>query len=342
MPMAQTRRRFLTLLAAAGGSGFAHAPCAWTAEEAPETTSVRIDRDRSTCAAPQDVAEELLRTEGFTDIRYVELEPYRTDAPSGHNPIVAAMERGEVDFGMNFPVLFIPGIETGAPITVLAGVHSGCFELFAREGIRSIAELKGKTVGLNASPPGLLILMAAQVGLDPARDIRWISGADPAVRPLELFAEGKIDAFLGFPPEPQELRARRAGHVIVSTTVDRPWSQYFCCMLTAHREFVRKYPVATKRALRAILKATDLCASEPARAAQRLVDGGFTERYDYALQTLNEVPYNNWRDYDAEDTMRFYALRLHEAGLIKSSPHKIIADGTDWRFLNEVKRELKA
>ena len=341
MPMAQTRRRFLTLLAA-GGAGFAHAPRAWAAEGAPETTSVRIDKDRSTCAAPQDVAAELLRTEGFTDIRYVELEPYSRDAPPGRNPIVVAMERGEIDFGMNFPVLFIPGIETGAPITVLAGVHSGCFELFAREGIRSIAELKGKTVGLNASPPGLLILMAAQVGLDPARDIRWVSGADPAVRPLELFAEGKIDAFLGFPPEPQELRARRAGHVIVSTTVDRPWSQYFCCMLTAHREFVRKYPVATKRVVRAVLKATDLCASEPARAARRLVDGGFIERYDYALQTLNEVPYNNWREYDPEDTMRFYALRLHESGLIKSSPNKIIADGTDWRFLNELKRELKA
>src|SRR5215472_6926842 len=120
MPMAQTRRRFLTLLAA-GGAGFAHAPRAWAAEGAPETTSVRIDKDRSTCAAPQDVAAELLRTQGFTDIRYVELEPYSRDAPPGRNPIVVAMERGEIDFGMNFPVLFIPGIETGAPITVLAG-----------------------------------------------------------------------------------------------------------------------------------------------------------------------------------------------------------------------------
>jgi NitT/TauT family transport system substrate-binding protein len=27
--------------------------------------------------------------------------------------------------------------------------------------------------------------------------------------------------------------------------------------------------------------------------------------------------------------------------LIKSSPQKIIADGTDWRFLNELKHELK-
>ncbi len=91
-----------------------------------------------------------------------------------------------------------------------------------------------------------------------------------------------------------------------------------------------------------MLKAADLCASEPGRVARRLVDGGFIERYDYALQTLNENPYGQWREYDAEDSVRFYALRLHELGMIKSAPQKIIADGTDWRFLNELKRELKA
>jgi NitT/TauT family transport system substrate-binding protein len=237
-------------------------------------------------------------------------------------------------------VLFAPGIDAGKPITVLAGVHVGCFELFAGNDVRTIANLKGRTVGFEIAPPSLLRLMAAQVGLDPDKDIRWVT--DPSVKPLELFAEGKIDAFLGFPPEPQELRARHAGHVILSTAMDRPWSQYFCCMLLANRDFVRKYPVATKRVLRSVLKATDLCSTEPVRVARSLVDGGFTPRYDYALQTLNDVPYNNWREYDAEDTIRFYALRLHEAGMIKASPQKIIADGTDWRFLNEVKRELKA
>ena len=91
-----------------------------------------------------------------------------------------------------------------------------------------------------------------------------------------------------------------------------------------------------------MLKATDFCALEPDRVARRLVDRGFTDRYDYALQTLKELPYNRWREYDPEDAVRFYALRLHESGLIRSSPQKIIAQGTDWRFLNELKKELKA
>jgi NitT/TauT family transport system substrate-binding protein len=94
--------------------------------------------------------------------------------------------------------------------------------------------------------------------------------------------------------------------------------------------------------LRALLKATDLCATEPASVARRLVDGGFTARYDYALQSLTELPYDRWHEYNAEDTFRYYALRLLEMGFVKSNPNKIIADGTDWRFLDELKRELKA
>jgi NitT/TauT family transport system substrate-binding protein len=105
---------------------------------------------------------------------------------------------------------------------------------------------------------------------------------------------------------------------------------------------VLKHPVATKRALRAILKADQICALEPERVARAIVDRGFTKSYEYALQTMKEVPYGKWREYDPEDTIRFFALRLHEAGMIKTSPQKIISQGTDWRFLKELKKELKA
>ena len=112
-------------------------------------------------------------------------------------------------------------------------------------------------------------------------------------------------------------------------------------MVYANREFVRTHPVATKRALRAVLKAADVCACEPDQTARFLVDNGFTPSYDYARQTMQELPYTKWREYDPEDTVRFYALRLHEAGLIKSTPQKIIAQNTEWRFFNELKREMK-
>jgi NitT/TauT family transport system substrate-binding protein len=57
---------------------------------------------------------------------------------------------------------------------------------------------------------------------------------------------------------------------------------------------------------------------------------------------MKELPYRRWRDANPEDTLRFHALRLYEVGMIKTHPNKLIAQGTDWRFLNELKKELKA
>jgi hypothetical protein len=185
---------------------------------------------------------------------------------------------------------------------------------------------------------------------DPGRDARLRRPRSPQGRALRgahrrrihrAPGGGKIDAIITAPPSAQELRARKIGHVVVTTAVDRPWSQYFCCMLVGNKDFVRKHPVATKRVLRAIFKADQLCAQEPERVARSIVDRGFTKHYDYALQGLKDVPYGKARQYDPEDMVRFYSLRLREAGLIKGTPQKIIAEGTDWRFLNELKKELK-
>ena len=147
---------------------------------------------------------------------------------------------------------------------------------------------------------------------------------------------------MAFPPQPQELRAKGIGHVLLDTTHDRPWSQCFCCSVHANREFVSKHPIAVKRALRAILKSADVCAKDPRRAAEYMVAKGYETRPDIALEVISGLPYRRWREANPEDTIRFYALRLHEVGMIKSSPQKLIAQATDFRFFNELKKELKA
>src|SRR5262249_13652566 len=273
-----SRRRFLATAAMASVASVMRPPPALAAEETLATTAIRMAKGRICSVAEALAAEVLLRAQGFKEIAYI-----------GHSkpeipPTIAA---GEVAILLSFAVNHIHATDPGAPITLLAGVPSGCYELFARQDLRSITELKGKRVGLQAGSPALLRLMGAQVGLDPQRDFQWV--VDPKVKPLELFVEGKIDAFLAFPPEPQELRARHAGHVILDTTMDRPWSQYFCCMTAANREYVRRNPVATKRALRALLRAAGPCVDEPAAVAQRLVDAGVVPRYDYALQTVSQI-----------------------------------------------------
>jgi len=320
----------LTLAGTAGLLGLHARPVA--AEPPPETTKIRLAQISGICIAPQYVAEELLRSEGFTDVQYVKsvTNPYK------------AFAAGEIDITTAFIAPFIVQVDAGLPIVLLGGVHVGCYELFGTNKVHAIRDLKGKTVAvpeLGGAHHAFLSSMVVYVGLNPQQDINWVT--HPPAESARLLVEEKVDALVGFPPVPQELRAKQIGHVIVSSAVDRPWSQYFCCITAGDRAFVRKHPVATKRALRAILKATDVCALEPERAARLIVEQGFTPRYDYALQTMQEIPYNRWREYDPEDTVRFYALRLHEAGMIKSTPQKIIAQGTDWRFFNELKKTMK-
>jgi NitT/TauT family transport system substrate-binding protein len=338
----QDRRYFIKAgfsLAAAGLAGAAALTGArrTRAEEAPpETTSVRLlsFKNDTTCLAPLDILDDLLRDEGFADVRYV--IAVESDIPAervGH---------GDVDFSQDFAATTILSIDAGVPAVMLAGVHPACFELFAHESIRSVVDLRGKTVGvLQTTPEGgdylMLNIIAASVGLDPAKDIHWVAFGEGD--PKGLLADDKIDAFMTFPPWAQEARALRTGHVILNSAVDRPWSQYFCCMLLGNPDFVRRNPIATKRVVRAMLRATDICSAKPDWVAQRLVDRGFTPRYDYARQGLDDVSYRAWREYEAEDAVRFYALRERELGMIKSSPDKIIAMGTDWWFLKEVRKE---
>ena len=328
------RREFLNGLTAAGTATLLGVhPAAGAAEPPPETRRIRLVRRPVLCEAPQYVAEELLQAEGFRDIQYVK-------RPLG--PAEDALELGEADISMLFSPPMILRVDAGEPIVFLAGVHVGCVEIFAGERVRTLADLKGKTVAIAAFRTGahvFISMIAAHVGLRPEKDIDWAIYQGPDWP--RLLAEGKIDAFYGFPPVAQEARARKVGRVILNTLTDRPWSQYFCCMIIAHKDFVRQYLVATRRAMRAILKAFDMCALQPDKVVQFLIERGYVERSDYAAQAMREVAYGRWRDYNPNDTIRFYALRLHEAGLIKSNPQKILAQGTDWRLMNELKKELK-
>jgi NitT/TauT family transport system substrate-binding protein len=332
MTITQSRRDFLASASLAATAGVLGARASLADEGPPETTTIRIYRDRSICVAPGQIADALLRAEGFTDIQYIQ-------APSDYDGVA----RGEIDFALGTASWIVAKVDAGEPITALAGVHVGCYELFVHEPVRTVSDLKGRRVGIPLLGGGshlFLAIMVAGVGLDPHADIDWVAPG-PAGTAMQLFTEGHVDAYLGFPPEPQELRARKVGRVILNMATDKPWSQYVCCLVYGNRSWVRDHPIASKRFVRAVLKAADICAADPDAAAQRLVDAGFIDRHDYALETLTHLSYN-WRDFSAEDSMRYYALRLHEVNMVRSSPGSILAEGTDWRFLNEIKRELKA
>jgi NitT/TauT family transport system substrate-binding protein len=305
------------------------------AEPPPETPRLRLGKIPALCTAPQFVAEPLFQAEGFSDTQYV-------TRPGPASWGMKALAVGEIDIAVNYCTNLILQVDAGDPVVILGGIHVGCYELFGGDRVRAVRDLRGRKVAVPELGSGhhtFVSMMASHVGLDPRKDIEWV--IQPAAESKKLLAEAKIDALMAFPPDPQELRAKKIGRVVVASAIDRPWSQYFCCMIGANADFVRKHPVAAKRATRAILKATNLCATEPAQAARLLVDRDIAKSYEYALQALKDLPYNRWRELDPTDTVRFWSLRLHEAGLIKNGPNKIIAQGADWRFFNELKKELK-
>ena len=334
-----SRREFLsrTLLTGAGmylglGSDLALA----AAEPPPETTRIRLQKSWSPCWVPQLVAEELLREEGFTDIQYIEHDNYEDGDK--------LMAEGKMDMTMDFTARIIRDIVPGSPVVFISGFHVGCFSLIGSDRISTVRDLKGKKVwawaNMTSAPAIFFKTLVAYVGLDPDKDIEYV--LVPNDEALELFKSGKIDAFMSVPPGPQQLREQGIGRVLVDTNVDRPWSQYFCCLMIGTRQFITKYPIATKRALRALMKANDLVAGNPAMAAQLLVDKGIGKASEqkYFTQAFSDIPYDKWRLYNPEDTIRFYSLRLNELGLIKYSPSEIIAKNTDWSHLVSLKSEL--
>lgn len=340
-----TRRRFLGGLAAtsalAACAPVVAPPPSPTALPPPETVRVRIG-----AIAPCDpwywLSDAFLREEGFTDIQY----------GSGSTAL------GTADFVVTYANFLAGVIDSGAPLIAVAGTHTGCLELFARPGIATIADLRGKTIAVNAKTAkvgdaqvieliyGFLVSLFAHVGMQPS-DANFVEiGEDKSVP--AYFLDGKADAILVAGAQGPLLRAnpKNPGRVMLSTSIDKPWSQNYCCLLTTNRDWARANPAALKRATRAILRGIDAGKRDLRAAAKAAIDKGtykdspaLTEQVIYDI--LKDESFD-WRDYDPEETVRFFALRLAEAKLVKKSPQQIIAEGTDFAWFRQLRKELKA
>ena len=117
-------------------------------------------------------------------------------------------------------------------------------------------------------------LMAAYVGLDPKNDIRW--SPTPRSSLWNSSPRASSTPFWHFRREPQELHARRRRPCDLRTAVDRPWSQYFCCVLAGNREFVAQLSGRDEtRDPRHAQGRRSVRQPSRKRVARLLVDGGF-------------------------------------------------------------------
>jgi NitT/TauT family transport system substrate-binding protein len=181
MPITATRRQFLNAVSLASAGALIRVPQVLAAEEALETTAVRLLKFPGICIAPQYAAEQLLRAEGFTDVRYVDWEPNLS--------LSVKVGRGDADFSLDFAGQSIQAIDSGAAITILGGVHVGCYELFAKDEIRSVGDLKNRTIGIRtggANPHVYLTAMAAHIGV--TRPMTFVGSPAPTARTPSIFS----------------------------------------------------------------------------------------------------------------------------------------------------------
>jgi NitT/TauT family transport system substrate-binding protein len=305
----------------------------------PETTTIRLPKEFFYASiAPLYLAEQFLPAEGFTSVQYIDV--------GGDHGGYEHLAAGEIDMALDLAPSAPVAADAGDPLVILAGVNNSELVLFGNDRVHSLRDLKGKRIHVysTATTDGNYILMAAllaYVGIDIKHEVEFVELSGYDVFTQLVAGTSTIDAWILERPWSTALRNANIGHVILDGPMDAPWSQYFSGMVTANKDFVEMHPAATKRALRAILNAADMCAREPERAARYLMGKGLTPyAYDEALDALTAVSYAAWREFNPEDTMRFYALRLKEAGLVKSTPDELIARATDWRYLDEIKREL--
>ena len=289
MHIVQSRRDFLTSASSAAAAGFLGARASVADEAPPETTTIRLATVTNICIAPTYFAAELLRAEGFTDVRYIPAQGGFTAAQMiGH---------GEIDFGMTLGASLVAHLDAGAPLTVIGGVHSGCYELFAREHIHTITNLKGKSVGiqtLSSSAHLYLSIMAAHVGLNPQTDINWVtSPAGDASEPMELYAAGKDRCVSRLPARATGAagaRHRARDHQ------DRHGPPLVAVLLLHAGRQSGVRPRSSGRH-----QTCSACRAQGGRSLRRRAGTGrapaggrgVTPRLDFALQTMNEVAYDS-------------------------------------------------
>ena len=304
----------------------------------PETTAVRIITPPECCPGV-GLAAAYLRDEGFAEVSIV-AKPFTTQE---------WLASGLADVAPAHPEFIVATIDAGLPLTVLAGLHSSCLELWAVPGIATVGDLRGRRISVRNKDKTdqFYVFFAAllgYVGIDPLKDVHFVeAGVDAYAGMISAYEEGRADVVLAGGAQGPILRRRNApGHVIFDTMTAKPWSQYGCCHLVANRAWARQNPNAAKRVTRAVLRATDAAAKDPERAARDYAAAGLGNK-DASLVTASmAMTKYNWRDADPEETVRFFGLRLLAAKVIESTPKQLIAAGLDVAYAKQLRGELKS
>lgn len=259
---------------------------------------------------------------------------------SSNDEVLSLITRGEIDFADGDPSAYIPGISNGVPAKLVGNMwrYSGCYWLIAKDGIDSIADLKGKTVGTAAAAGGmklsvLKMLESEGIGED---DVELVANGIYQGA-YASFTSGEVDATIIHNPYAALAEAEGTGHIL-----GRAWDyipDYYTGTLIASDRIINEEPEKLQRVITAYYKVHEEVKNEY-----------FDEFIAWAAEKMNtdeevmrkavESEIDVWTDYPVipVDRVNNTIDILHQYGWLDEN---VTAEGTyDNTFAEKAAEEL--
>lgn len=212
----------------------------------------------------------------------------------------SAMIAGEIDMCSYSASLMAPARVQGADLVMIVSFQQKLnYRLVVRPEIRTLAELRGKVLGVTrygTVNDATMRLLINKLGLDPDRDVRLIQVGDSApVVATSLIAGKTFDGALLQPPYYN--KAVEAGFRVFANMeeLDIPFQQVG---LNTTQRLIGKNPDVVRRVVKSIIEGVQLLRTNPS-AAKRAIgrymqikdDKGLEDSYQQLKGTAEIKPY---------------------------------------------------
>jgi NitT/TauT family transport system substrate-binding protein len=239
-----------------------------TSKTAGQLTKVSIaNYGGAVCFAPLYVAKE----KGFFKKEGLDAELVNTDFTGTQDGLAS----GKIDAALGLFHKWIKPINEGLDIKFTAGLHTGCIQVVAgnKSGVNSVADLKGKRIGVDAigaGPMNLLAVALNKEGIDWQKDVTW--KAYPPDQQETALKKGEIDVVAITDPFGQSIIDNKEGHLILSLAETKPYSDSYCCFVAVSGKLIKDDPKTAAALTKALMEAAQWVDGHRAETAKLEID----------------------------------------------------------------------
>jgi len=319
------RRRLLTAAAGAGALAAATGLGA-RALAAPPTVSQAGSFDKITLSWNQSALCLSSSAVGLHDgiFRKHGLDVELINFAGSTDLLLEAIATGKADAGTGMILRWLKPLEQGFDVKLTAGIHGGCSYLVTarNRNINSIADLKGKTIGLadiSGTNRNLYSIMAQNAGLDPEKDITWRAYPEDLLAPV--LQRGEIDAYVAGDPMVYYQIKNSGGELFrLASNATGPWEDRTCCVLGIGNHVIRNRRDVARRLTLAQVEAAHKVYEDPARAVEVALEYQPRRREaarDDTIEQLKSLPHHDQPLGPAfREQVLTYARELKRAGVL--------------------------